>query len=147
MMFATITPLLVTGAFAERVRMLGFIPLICIFEVEAKFLFLCFVCEKLFQRSLCITQSLTRFGGMVGWVAWAFLTLQVWSEKRDAAGLVLFLLLFKAESRFTALQVWPVRFALSSWEEGKALKSITESFLPTTSHWLQLVRCRCCAHV
>ena len=33
MMFASITPLLMTGAFAERIRILGFIPFIVIWEV------------------------------------------------------------------------------------------------------------------
>jgi Amt family ammonium transporter len=42
MMFASITPLLMTGAFAERIRLLGFIPLIVIWEVCALFVH-CFV--------------------------------------------------------------------------------------------------------
>lgn len=33
MMFASITPLLMTGAFAERIRLLGFVPLIVIWEI------------------------------------------------------------------------------------------------------------------
>jgi Amt family ammonium transporter len=33
MMFASITPLLMTGAFAERLRILGFVPFVVVWQI------------------------------------------------------------------------------------------------------------------